>query len=62
MLNFEGRSLSDFTFSTCGFGENIFTVVAGDDSLGMAKDNVGFAASSAFHVHEVGVGGWDKSF
>jgi hypothetical protein len=61
VLNFEGRSLSDFTFSASGLGEDIFTVVASNDSLGVAKDNVGFATSSAFDIHEVGVGSWDKS-
>ena len=31
MLNFEGASLGDFTFSTSWFCENIFTVIAGND-------------------------------
>lgn len=62
MLDFEGTTLGDFTFSTGGLGEDILAVVTGDDGLGVAENNVGFVASSAFDIHEVGVGGGNESF
>ena len=62
MLNFEGASLGDFTFSTSWFCEDIFTVIAGNDWLSMTENNIGLAAASAFNIHKVGVWGGNKSF
>jgi hypothetical protein len=62
MLDFEGTTLSDFTFSTGGLGEDILAVVTGNHGLGMAENNVSFVATSAFNIHEVGVRGGDESF
>lgn len=53
VLNFKGAAICDFALASCGFGEHIFAVVAGDDRLGMAEHYIGFAASSALDVHEV---------
>jgi hypothetical protein len=53
VLNFESASFSDLAFSTCGFGEYVFAVIAGDDCLGMAEHYIGFAASSTLNIHKV---------
>lgn len=53
VLNFKSASFSDLTFSTSGFCEYIFTVVASDNCLGMAKHYIGFAATSALNIHKI---------
>ena len=53
MLDLESRSFSDFALPTCGLGEYVLAVVAGDDGLGVAEDNVGFIAASALDIHEI---------
>lgn len=62
VLNFEGAAVCDFALASGGLGEDIFAVVAGNDRLGMAEHHIGFAASSALDIHEVGVWGGDKPF
>ena len=61
-LDFESGSFGEFAFTSWGFGEDVFTVVACNDGLGVAEDDWGFVASSALDVHEVRVGWWHKSF
>ena len=61
-FDFESTSFGEFAFSSWGFGEDVFTVVAGDDRLGMAENDWSLVASSAFDVHEVGVGSGHQSF
>lgn len=62
MLDFKGTSFSNFALAAGGLGEDILAVVAGDDGLSMAEDNIGLVAAPALDVHEVGVGGGDQSF
>jgi hypothetical protein len=52
-FNFEGAAFGQSALSSCGFGEDVFAVVAGDHCLGMAEDHGCFVATSALHVHEV---------
>jgi hypothetical protein len=61
-FDFKGATLCEFAFSTCGFTEDIFAVVAGNYGLGMTEDDCSFVAASALNVHEIGVGSWDESF
>ena len=61
-FDFESASFSEFAFSTWWFGEDVFTVVASDNWLGVTEDSGGLVASSALNVHEVGVGGRYESF
>ena len=56
-FDFESASFSEFAFTSSGFTEDIFAVVAGDYSLGMAEDDGSFVAASALDIHEIGVGG-----
>jgi hypothetical protein len=60
-LNFKCAAFSKFAFSTCGFTENIFAVVAGDYGLSVTEDDCSFVAASALNVHEIGVGSGDES-
>ncbi len=60
-FDLEGASFGEFAFSTCGLAKDILAIVACNDGLGMAEDNGGFVASSAFYIHEVRVGGWDQT-
>ena len=53
VLDFESRSFSDLALSASRLGQYVFAVVAGDDGLGVAEDNVGFIAASALDIHEV---------
>ena len=62
VLDLEGTALGQLALSTCGFGENVLAVVAGDDGLGMAEDNSSLVASSTLDVHKVRVRGWHQSF
>lgn len=62
MFNFESTSFGDFAFATSGLGEDIFTIVASNNRLGVTEYNIGFVAASAFNIHKVGVGGGDQSF
>ena len=62
MLNLECASFRDLALSSGRFGQHVLAVVAGDDGLGMAEDDVGFVAPAAPDVHEVGVGSGDESF
>lgn len=59
IFNFESASFSESTFTSGWLGEDVFTVVAGDDGLGVAENDWGLVASSALDVHEVGVGSWN---
>lgn len=52
-FNFEGTSLGKFALASCGFAEDVFAVVAGDDGLGVAEDDGCFVAASALDVHEI---------
>ena len=61
-FNFECTAFSEFAFSSSGFAENIFAVVAGDNGLGVAEDNSSLIAASALDVHEIGVGSGYESF
>ena len=61
-FDFESTAFGEFAFTSCGLTEDVFAVVAGDDGLGVAEDHGSFVASSAFDVHEVGVGGRDEPF
>ena len=61
MLDLEGASFGNFAFPSGWLGENVLAVIAGNDWLGVAEHNIGFAASSAFDVHEVGVRSGDES-
>ena len=61
MLDFEGASLGDFALSTCGFGQHVLAVVAGNHGLGVTEHYGGLAAASTPHIHEVRVGGWHQS-
>lgn len=61
MLDFKGASLGDLALAAGGLGEDVLAVIAGDDGLGVAEDDVGFAAAAALDVHEVGVGGGDEA-
>ena len=58
MLNFEGTSLGDQAFSPSWLSQNIFAVVAGNDTLGMAEHHSGLAAPTALDIHEIGV--WSR--
>jgi hypothetical protein len=60
-FDFKGATLCEFAFSTCGFTEDIFAVVAGNYGLGMTEDDCSFVAASALNVHEIGVGSGNKS-
>lgn len=62
IFDFESASFSEFAFTSWWLGEDVFTVVAGDDWLGVAEHDWGLVASSALDVHEVGVGSWHQSF
>lgn len=62
MLNFKSTSFGDFAFTTCRFGEDILTVVAGNHRLGMAEHNICLTAASAFDIHKIRVWSWDKTF
>ena len=62
VFDFESASFSEFAFSSGGFGEDVLTVVAGDDRLCVAEDNGSFVASSASNVHEIRVGSLYESF
>lgn len=62
VLNFEGASLGDLAFASSWFCKNIFTIVASNNSLGMAEDNISFTASSALHIHKIRIWGGDESF
>ena len=62
VFNFESASFGDHAFSTCGFCENVLAVVAGDDGLSMAEDDISLTASTALNVHKIGVRGGNKSF
>ena len=55
VFNFKSASFGDLAFASSGLGEDILAVIAGDNGLGMAEDNICLAASSAFDVHEIGV-------
>lgn len=57
VLDLEGTSLGEFTLAAGGFGEDVFAIIAGNHSLGMAEDDCCLVAASALYVHEVGVGG-----
>lgn len=61
-FDFKGATFCEFAFSSCGFTEDIFAVVAGDYGLGVAEDDCGFVAASALDVHEIGVGSGNESF
>ena len=60
-LDFECASFSEFALSSGGFTEDVLAVVAGDNSLGMAEDDGSLVATSAFHIHEVGVGSGNEA-
>lgn len=62
VLDFESASFCDLTFPTGWFCQNILTIVAGNDSLCMTKDDICFTASSALDIHEIRIWGGDKSF
>ena len=61
-FNFKSTAFCEFAFASCGFTENVFAVVAGDNGLGVAEDNSSLIAASALDVHEIGVGGGNESF
>ena len=61
MLDLESASFSNLALATGGLSEDILAVIAGDHWLGMAKHNIGLAASSTLHIHEVGVRSGDES-
>lgn len=61
-LDLESTSFGEFTFTSGGFGEDVFTVVACNDRLGVTEDDWGLVASSALDVHEVAVGSGNESF
>ena len=56
-LDFESAAFSEFAFTSGGFTEDVFTVVAGDYSLCVTEDDGSFVAASALDIHEIGVGG-----
>ena len=53
MFHLKCAPLCDFALASCWLGQHVLAVVAGDDGLGMAEDNVGLVAASASNVHEV---------
>jgi hypothetical protein len=59
-LDFESAAFSEFAFTSCGFTENVFAVVAGDYSLCVTEDDGSFIAASTLDIHEIGVGSWNK--
>ena len=61
MFDFECAAFGDLALAAGGLGEDILAVVAGDDGLGMAEDDVGLVAAPALDIHEVGIGGGDES-
>jgi hypothetical protein len=50
-----------FTLSTAWFSDDIFAVIACDDSLSMAEDIGGSVAATTFDFHKVRIGGWDQA-
>ena len=60
-FDFESTAFGEFAFTSCGLTEDVFAVVAGDYGLCMAEDDGSFVAASALDVHEIGVGGGNKS-
>ena len=62
MLDFESTSFCDFAFSSSGLCEDIFTVIAGNNRLGMAEDNIGLVAASTSDIHKIRVRSGNKSF
>lgn len=40
MFDFKGAAFRYLALASCWFGENIFTVIAGYDGLGMTKYNI----------------------
>ena len=62
VFDLESASFSELAFTSSGFGENVFTVIAGYYSLGVTENGCSLVASSTFNIHEVGVGGGNETF
>ena len=60
-LDFEGTAFGELTLSSSGLGENVLTVIACDNGLGMTEDDGSFVAASALDIHEIAVGSWHQS-
>jgi roadblock/LC7 domain-containing protein len=60
-FDFKSAAFSEFAFTSCGFTEDIFTVVAGNYSLCVTEDDGSFVAASTLDIHEIGVGGGNES-
>ena len=60
-LDFESAAFGEFAFTSCGFTENVFAVVAGDYSLCVTEDDGSFVAASTLDIHEIRVRGGNKS-
>jgi len=60
-FNFESATFGEFAFTSGGFTEDVFAVVAGDYCLCVTEDDGSFVAPSTLDVHEIGVGCWNKS-
>jgi len=59
MLNFKGTSLSNLAFATSGFSQNILAIIACNNRLGMAENNISLAATSTLDIHEIRIRGGD---